>query len=238
MMFRLNVDGQSIPPSKDADGLLRSWIGREMGPKFEVIKFNLTWLFQVDANFTYIVRLHLCNEMVQIDIAPSTLLNPKFYDALLNGVEIFKLNNGNKNLAGSSNLQLSAMLRQSTDELPNSIAFKSNNGVASAWVGGRAAAAFMVVAILVFAYSNNSLVSTLSQGLSHHFSISKIKQATKDFDECNMVRVGVGGFGKVYEGVIDGGTKMAIKRSNPSLKQRVSEFQTEVEMLSKLKHKH
>ncbi|MBA0561363.1 hypothetical protein Golob_018199 [Gossypium lobatum] len=76
-------------------------------------------------------------------------------------------------------------------------------------------------------------MSTLSQGLSRHFSISKIKQATKDFDECNMVRIGVGRFGKVYEGVIDGGTKMAIKRSNPSLEQRVNEFQIEVEMLSK-----
>ncbi|MBA0845006.1 hypothetical protein Goarm_022315 [Gossypium armourianum] len=132
-MFRLNVDGQSIPPSKDADGLLGSWYNDDPYLYGFVVGEKL------DAN-------------KDIDIAPSTLLNPKFYDALLNGVEIFKLNNGNKNLAGSSNLQPSAMLRQSTDELPNSIAFKSNNGVASAWAAGRAAVAFVVVAILVFTY--------------------------------------------------------------------------------------
>ncbi|EOY11042.1 Malectin/receptor-like protein kinase family protein [Theobroma cacao] len=359
MMFRLNVGGQSISPSKDAGGLLRSWynddpylFGAAMGVNLEAsknlrvdykdlpkssapediyrtaramgrdsqlnLKFNLTWLFQVDANFTYIVRLHFCefqldkvnqrvfnvyinnqsaqadptpadiiawtngkgvpiykdyaivvsdgpgDEMVRIDITPSTASKPEYYDSQLNGVEIFKLNDGSKNLGGS-NPQPSAMLLQAESEPKKS--FKSNNVVIGGATGG-AAAAFVVVALIVVytkkkrvhgveshtsswlplygnshttgskshGKSHSSHLSTLAQGLSRHFSISEIKQATKNFDESNVI--GVGGFGKVYKGAIDGGTKVAIKRSNPSSEQGINEFQTEIEMLSKLRHKH
>ncbi|KAK6120139.1 hypothetical protein DH2020_046045 [Rehmannia glutinosa] len=69
-----------------------------------------------------------------------------------------------------------------------------------------------------------------------YFNLAEIKNATKNFDESNVI--GVGGFGKVYKGVIDGDTKVAIKRSNPSSEQGVNEFQTEIEMLSRLRHRH
>ncbi|KAG9154190.1 hypothetical protein Leryth_000654 [Lithospermum erythrorhizon] len=69
-----------------------------------------------------------------------------------------------------------------------------------------------------------------------YFSLAEIKHATKNFDESNVI--GVGGFGKVYIGVIDENVKVAIKRSNPSSQQGVHEFQTEIEMLSKLRHRH
>ncbi|CAD5192582.1 unnamed protein product [Musa acuminata subsp. malaccensis] len=72
--------------------------------------------------------------------------------------------------------------------------------------------------------------------MCRHFSFAEIKKATKSFDESLVI--GVGGFGKVYKGVVDEGTKVAIKRSNPSSEQGVNEFQTEIEMLSKLRHKH
>ncbi|KAE8767344.1 Receptor-like protein kinase FERONIA [Hordeum vulgare] len=72
--------------------------------------------------------------------------------------------------------------------------------------------------------------------MCRHFSLQEIKSATKGFDESLVI--GVGGFGKVYRGVVDGDTKVAIKRSNPSSEQGVLEFQTEIEMLSKLRHKH
>ncbi|KAL3649140.1 hypothetical protein CASFOL_005543 [Castilleja foliolosa] len=69
-----------------------------------------------------------------------------------------------------------------------------------------------------------------------YFNLAEIKTATKNFDESNVI--GVGGFGKVYKGVIDGHTKVAVKRSNPSSEQGVNEFQTEIEMLSRLRHRH
>ncbi|KAL2507563.1 Receptor-like protein kinase ANXUR1 [Forsythia ovata] len=69
-----------------------------------------------------------------------------------------------------------------------------------------------------------------------YFTLAEIKTATKNFDDSNVI--GVGGFGKVYKGVVDGDTHVAIKRSNPSSEQGVNEFQTEIEMLSRLRHRH
>ncbi|KAL6515910.1 hypothetical protein OROGR_019215 [Orobanche gracilis] len=79
-------------------------------------------------------------------------------------------------------------------------------------------------------------ISTDAASNCRYFTLAEIKNATKNFEESNVI--GVGGFGKVYKGIIDGDTKVAIKRSNPSSEQGVNEFQTEIEMLSRLRHRH
>ncbi|XP_037480359.1 receptor-like protein kinase THESEUS 1 [Triticum dicoccoides] len=67
-------------------------------------------------------------------------------------------------------------------------------------------------------------------------SIGQIRRATNDFDEGRVV--GVGGFGKVYRGVLENGTAVAVKRGNPRSQQGLQEFRTEIEMLSRLRHRH
>ncbi|KAJ8759446.1 hypothetical protein K2173_006983 [Erythroxylum novogranatense] len=297
---------------------------RAMGPSKDLnLQFNMTWLFQVDANFTYFVRLHFCefqmtkinqkvfniyinnasavadptpadiiawtggigvptykdfavfvndrpgDEDIRIELHPSTLAKPEYYDASVNGIEIFKMSDGKKNLAGP-NPELSAMLAKVVAESSRK-EFKSNNKIVIGGAAGGAAGICVVAAICVAVYqkkkrlpgpdshtsswlpiygnshtstskstisgkSNSGHLSSLAQGLCRHFTLPEIRKATKNFDESHVI--GIGGFGKVYRGVIDNTTKVAIKRSNPQSEQGVNEFQTEIEMLSKLRHKH
>ncbi|KAF5931454.1 hypothetical protein HYC85_032327 [Camellia sinensis] len=300
---------------------------RQMGFDGNVTKsFNLTWAFQVDGNFTYLMRLHFCeyelskinervfdifinnqtaiknadviawssqkgvpfykdfaiyvpdgagDEMLWLALWPDNSMHPLYLDAILNGLEIFKISDANSNLAGP-NPTVSAMMQKQLDEEAKR-AFSSDQPkktYTTALIGGAAggAVAFAFVSAVVIGYKRKRRLpdsdsrtsswlpiystthtsgskSTIS-GKSHggtnissdaacncrYFSLAEILQATKNFDESNVI--GVGGFGKVYKGVIDGNTKVAVKRSNPSSEQGVNEFQTEIEMLSKLRHRH
>ncbi|KAI4352421.1 hypothetical protein L6164_006675 [Bauhinia variegata] len=85
--------------------------------------------------------------------------------------------------------------------------------------------------------SSHKIKSSLRSAPCRYFSIDEIRIATVNFDDVFLI--GVGGFGKVYKGFIDEGTTpVAIKRSNPKLGQGLSEFETEIEMLSQLSHPH
>lgn len=82
-----------------------------------------------------------------------------------------------------------------------------------------------------------SLASTAqSHGLGRVLSFSEIREATKNFDE--RLVIGVGGFGKVYKGMLENGVMVAVKRGNPGSRQGLTEFRTEILMLSKLRHRH
>ncbi|GMN30255.1 hypothetical protein TIFTF001_050654 [Ficus carica] len=63
-----------------------------------------------------------------------------------------------------------------------------------------------------------------------------VQEATNNFDE-NWV-IGSGGFGKVYKGVLNDGTKVAIKRKHPGSQQGMTEFWTEIKMLSRFHHRN
>ncbi|CAL9085756.1 unnamed protein product [Musa acuminata var. zebrina] len=208
-----------------------------------------------------------------IALHPDTKNKPQFYDAILNGLEIFKLQNSNASLAGLNppprpdpEVDASKIFDgQSTKSKSRTAA------IAGGVVGGFALllVGFCLIRICrrqkkkgkdagssdgpsgwlpLSLYGNShssasaksntsgSYASSLPTNLCRHFSFAEIKAATKGFDESLLL--GVGGFGKVYHGEIDGGTKVAIKRGNPMSEQGVHEFQTEIEMLSKLRHRH
>ncbi|KAL1299438.1 hypothetical protein HN51_043974 [Arachis hypogaea] len=81
-----------------------------------------------------------------------------------------------------------------------------------------------------------SCISLASSNLGRFFTFQEILDATNKFDE--KLLLGVGGFGRVYKGTLDDGTNVAVKRGNPRSEQGIAEFRTEIEMLSKLRHRH
>ncbi|KAG1362387.1 Receptor-like protein kinase HERK 1 [Cocos nucifera] len=72
--------------------------------------------------------------------------------------------------------------------------------------------------------------------MSLHISFVEIKSATNDFDD-NLV-IGTGGFGKVYRGVLSDGTRVAVKRATRGSVQGYAEFQREIILLSRIRHRH
>ncbi|CAH8381627.1 unnamed protein product [Eruca vesicaria subsp. sativa] len=68
------------------------------------------------------------------------------------------------------------------------------------------------------------------------FTASEIVKATNNFAESRVL--GEGGFGRVYEGLFDDGTKVAVKVLKRDDQQGSREFLAEVEMLSRLHHRN
>ncbi|XP_068667969.1 receptor-like protein kinase HERK 1 [Aristolochia californica] len=262
--------------------------------------FNMTWEFDVNPSFKYLLRFHFCdivsnaiselyfnvyiNEEIAIrtldlsTVTGYTLAAPYFKDfvteiadgsnklrvsigptpvdgtssnAILNGLEIMKLNNSVSSLDGFSPLSPSAQGGS-----------KTNIGIIVGSVVG-VFVAIMVAACLCLMrrrrklkrkhqtktwlpfsdtmgskYSNGtfSTISILDAGGGLRFPLSMILETTDNFDEDRII--GVGGFGNVYKGVLKDGIKVAVKRGNPSSQQGLREFRTEIETLSNFRHRH
>ncbi|KAI3701515.1 hypothetical protein L6452_26657 [Arctium lappa] len=88
-------------------------------------------------------------------------------------------------------------------------------------------------------YEASKLSSSTSKHTCHHFSLAEIRSATDDFDD--ELVIGKGGFGKVYKGRIcieETSLVVAIKRLDSMSDQGAPEFRAEIEILSKLRHRH
>ncbi|GLU01721.1 hypothetical protein SLE2022_190100 [Rubroshorea leprosula] len=182
---------------------------------------------------------------------PQNLVYP---DAFLNGLEIFKLNQSDGNLAGPNPDSISSPAPPDSHQKllrgPKSKVTSISLPIIGAILGGFALVS-LLVSFFVFQrqrklkhslsftskFFTTKTSSSLPSDICCHFSIAEIKAATQDFDDALLI--GSGGFGNVYRGIINGGTTIAaIKRLNPSSRQGAHEFHTEIAMLSKLRHMH
>ncbi|KAJ9554615.1 hypothetical protein OSB04_018660 [Centaurea solstitialis] len=68
------------------------------------------------------------------------------------------------------------------------------------------------------------------------FSLHEIAKATDNFSINN--KIGEGGFGPVYKGVLEDGTEVAVKRLSETSQQGLDEFKNEVICIAKLQHRN
>lgn len=73
-------------------------------------------------------------------------------------------------------------------------------------------------------------------GSARTFTLAELEKATDRFISKNIL--GEGGFGRVYRGVLEDGTKLAVKVLTRDDQQGGREFMAEVEMLSRLHHRN
>ncbi|XVF81715.1 hypothetical protein PTKIN_Ptkin15bG0177800 [Pterospermum kingtungense] len=186
----------------------------------------------------------------------------EYADAILNGLEIFRLNKSDGSLAVPNPEPNLSLTRKEPDQ--GSPGKKKGCSqlvmIITIAVFSGAFALSLIICFFIFKHkrkvkdsavsvpksswgqvpcpSNSTCatsVSLLPSDLCRRFSIIEIREATFNFDE--QFIIGSGGFGHVYKGCIDGGsTTVAIKRLDTSSRQGTREFQTELELLSKLRH--
>ncbi|KAL5581108.1 hypothetical protein UlMin_013550 [Ulmus minor] len=170
----------------------------------------------------------LFSSKLRVSIGPSNLphVSP---NAILNGLEIMKIN-GNFSTLAPKNSDSSS---------------KKNAGVI---IGVSIGAFTLVLLAFIFFFICRNREKLLLGGRSkrttslyvssygNRIPFIKVQQATNNFDESCVI--GSGGFGKVYKGALKDGTKVAVKRKNPDSQQGLTEFQTEIEMLSGFRHNH
>jgi hypothetical protein len=247
---------------------------------------NVSWEFNVDPGFQYLVRFHFCDivstslnqlyfnvfigpwivvknldlstylvtqlaaayymdyvlvttasNKLRVSVGPSKILGA-YPNAILNGLEIMKMNNSEGSLSAADSV---IILSDSSS--------KKNVGV----IVGVSIGAFIsvVLAGILFVlyrkrrrldYQKQSKTRIpLSMGSKYsnngyRIPFLALQEATNNFDESWVI--GIGGFGKVYKGVLSDGTKVAVKKGNPQSQQGLAEFQTEIEMLSQFRHRH
>ncbi|KAJ0046812.1 hypothetical protein Pint_06174 [Pistacia integerrima] len=252
---------------------------------------NVTWIFDVDPGFEYLVRFHFCDisntsqpilfnvyinswyashdfnlqkftsktigapyymdsiirvtdsRKLSVSVGPSAIVEG-YPNAFLNGLEIMKVNNS----------------RGSFDVLESKSNFSTDSKMKVGLIVGLAAGLFVVVVLVLVLFLLCRRRKKLAQighskaedkfgmnggGATAIFSSSKIgyrypfvaiQEATENFNESLVV--GVGGFGKVYKGVLRDKTMVAVKRGGSQSHQGLAEFRTEIEMLSQFRHRH
>ncbi|KAJ4707262.1 Receptor-like protein kinase [Melia azedarach] len=251
-VFSIFINNQTA--EKDADVI--NWSGGSGIPVFKDYVVSVP----IDDN-------HSSKQDFWLDLHPFLDLDPlpKFADAILNGLEMFKINNSDGNLAGPNpEPKLGSMPPEPQTILRDRR--KTKRALLVVIIVVSVLGAVFAISLLCFfifrskrrtvksatiqktksswdpiSYTVNSVntnASPLPSDLCRRFSLAEIKRSTSDFDEHGIV--GSGGFGHVYKGCIDcdGSTTVAIKRLNSLSTQGFREFHTEIEMISKVRHLH
>ncbi|XP_049346420.1 receptor-like protein kinase FERONIA [Solanum verrucosum] len=252
-LFRLHFCQNQPEVNETNHRVFDIYIGNQTAEKqVDVVGLSGGWGIPTYRDYVVYVRdpdVRLSKEKVWLELRPNMKTRAVYDIAMLNGLEIFKLSDPNGNLAVPyPELGLEGSIKSAP--LPNNNKKKRISWHIIVAIIAGVTSGIVVFSILGFLISRRrqnggkdsgtSVLksSSLPSDLCRHFLIAEIKNATDNFDQKFVI--GYGGFGNVYKGYLDNGTTtVAVKRSNPSSKQGIREFQTEIEMLSsKLRHRH
>lgn len=191
---------------------------------------------------------------LRVSIGPSTDTLDVYPNAILNGLEIMKMNNSLGSLSGVGSQVISSSSKKKNSGLIVGVSIGVSVAVVLALILFLMCRRRKGMALLGHSktwiplsinggnshtmgskYSNGTTASIASNS-GYRIPFLAVQEATNNFDE-NWV-IGIGGFGKVYKGTLNDGTKVAVKRGNPRSQQGLAEFQTEIEMLSQFRHRH
>ncbi|XXG76540.1 hypothetical protein AAC387_Pa08g0870 [Persea americana] len=214
---------------------------------------SLTFLSLASPYYTDLITDADDSGVIRVSIGPSDRSSISRRNAILNGVEIMKINGelgpisetkSKKNIGvviGSVVggfgfvcvlvvvILLVLRKRKGMKSKPKSDPKSSNTGGWSP-MGGYGGSSYSALT----ERTNASPGAHLNLGL--RISFSDVQSATNNFAENSLI--GSGGFGNVYKGVLKDGTKVAVKRGMPGSRQGLSEFLTEITVLSKIRHRH
>ncbi|KAJ8542220.1 hypothetical protein K7X08_017086 [Anisodus acutangulus] len=205
----------------------------------------------------FVVNMSTGSDKIFVQVGPSNLRTTPA-NAILNGLEIMKMSNPSNSLDGKIAIYSINSVRSNTKKHVKLTIIATLGGlVGLLLVSASCFFCFIClrkpkmvkqkslswlsfpnhIGISETKISAGSFASTTpSRTFGRVFTFSEIRDATKDFDESLVI--GVGGFGKVYQGVLENGVMVAVKRGNGKSQQGLVEFRTEIEMLTKLRHRH
>ncbi|XP_025610853.1 probable LRR receptor-like serine/threonine-protein kinase At1g07650 isoform X3 [Arachis hypogaea] len=210
---------------------------------------SLTYYGFCLANGNYTVNLHFA-EIVFINGTTYKSLGRRIFDVYIQGERVLKDFNIAKEAKGigKANIQnLSAYVSNNELEIRLYWAGKDSlpkhNHISTRLMAGIVAPTVIVIILIICLLwwkgclrKKTSLEKELRNldlqtGL---FSLHQIKAATNNFNISN--KIGEGGFGPVYKGILPNGTIIAVKQLSSKSKQGNREFINEIAMISALQH--
>ncbi|CAN1239063.1 Receptor-like protein kinase THESEUS 1 [Linum grandiflorum] len=208
-------------------------------PNVAIVNFNMTWVLPVNPNFRYLVRVHFCDI---ISRAMNNLVFNVFVndDLALQSLDLSSITGGlavpyYRDFISYSSTESDALMVSVGPDTMADITNATINGLEILKVSndvksldGGNSQTMTKMSTTSQKSATASCISLASSNLGRFFPFQEILDATNKFDEGLLL--GVGGFGRVYKGTL--------KRGNPRSEQGLAEFRTEIEMLSKLRHRH